>query len=243
MDEEKRDIFGELITVDPDGQLPATASDMLAGLANVSQGLAMSAGSGGLNFLGLSRSGVWQYGAENIRVSPDAELAVDLRSLKHGFSSWDDGKLLGEIMVAASEQLPLPSSLPQTGADWSQSVSVEVLFVSGSDNGLKVLYKTNSLGGRRAVMAMIDSIKRQAQADPSKVVPVIRLRASSYQHKKYGEIFTPILEIVRWIDPRAGRPTPVTAAPKQAPLAGAAVDDVLPAAQPVNAGRRRRVGA
>src|SRR5690606_14194332 len=30
-------------------------------------------------------------------------------------------------------------------------------------------------------------------------VPVVRLEVDSYNHKKYGEVFTPVLEIVRWI--------------------------------------------
>jgi hypothetical protein len=248
MSEEKRDIFGALIPIDDSADnLPANfAAELETGLSNLALGVAGAGSIGGLPFLGISRGGSWQYGQDNVRVDPEGQAGIDVRTLKHGWISWGEGTVLGEVLVSVFEPLPTPSDLPSTGADWARCYSVEMIFIGGKDDGVKVLYKGNSNGCRKAFAALGASIQRQRLSDPAKIFPVVRLRTSSWQSRKYGEIFEPVLEIVRWIDPRGGpraQSAPVAAAPKQAPLADAAVDDVLPAAKPADAGRRRRVGA
>jgi hypothetical protein len=250
-DNRPRDIFGELIPTTPDGastSLTTFADELAQGLSNVSLSIASSGVGGGLPFLGLSRSGNWAFGAENNRVSPGAEGAVDLRSIKHGWVCWNDGKLLGEVMVSAGEKLPAARDLPDTGFGYDMAVSFEMIFVNGPDQGVKTLYKNSSLGGKKAVMGLLDAVRKQVKVDPSKPIPFIRLDAGSYDHKKYGEIFYPIFEIVRWSDGRTAAPVREAPMMKQEPPRGAPVTeavhpDIAAAAAAGNAGRRRRTQA
>lgn len=255
---EKRDIFGALIPVDGNSfDLTAFDDDLIAGLDNALQGVAVGSG---LPFLTLDKGGNgWYYGQERITVDPKAEVAVNLRTLQHGWVAWGEGAITGEEMVSIGA--PMPPMPAQISAPWKAQMSAELHFISGADAGTTVLYKTPSDGGLKFYKALVNAIRQQlrvvkAQTDPSAprpVIPIIRLASDFYMHPKFGKTYKPLLEILRWVDPRTpidGVPpvTPaVAAAPKQAPLAGAAVDDVLPdvppTAVPNTAGRRRRVGA
>jgi hypothetical protein len=48
------------------------------------------------------------------------------------------------------------------------------------------------------VQALAVTIAEQVDKDPTNPVPVVRLKKEHYQHKKYGRIYTPVFEVVRW---------------------------------------------
>lgn len=221
-DTQPRDLFG---TVIPAGgpSLPDLAESMLKGLDNLTTSITDV---GGLPFLGISRGGQWKFGPEQIKVREGAELAVDIRTMKHGYACWDEGELLGEQLVSVGEPLPDPRSLPATGAEWKHAVAFEALFITGPDAGTKVLYKNNSVSGLAAVKGLGNAIKAQFRVDPNRLIPVLHLRTDSYTHKKYGEIFTPVFEVVRWagLGDAAAKPAqpaqPEAAKPSTPPVSG-----------------------
>jgi hypothetical protein len=55
-----------------------------------------------------------------------------------------------------------------------------------------------SVGGKRAVQGLAVAIAEQVDKDQDKPVPVVLLKKEHYQHKKYGRIYTPVFDIVRW---------------------------------------------
>lgn len=233
-DDAKRDIFGELIPTDTSGShsLADYANEFAAGLGNVQSSITTAGVGQGLPFLGLSRSGQFHYGQEGIKVDPKSTAAIDIRSVQHGYSCWNDGQLLGEKMFFANETLPPVNSMPETGFPWAMAVSFELVFLPGtSDAGTKVLYKNSSLGGRKAVLDLLEKVRRQIKADPTKPIPIVRLDKDSYPHKKYGEIFYPIFELIGFTDGRSPPSTPKEPAPKPAPETAKAPE----------AGRRKRV--
>jgi len=97
-----------------------------------------------------------------------------------------------------------------------------------------VSYNTTSKGGLRAINGLLGHVVTQLQkGEADAIVPVVRLLTDSYQHKRYGKIYTPEFEIVKW---ESLSSTPATAA-------AAVTDEPPPAAAPPAApepSRRRR---
>ena len=226
------------------GGLPANPDELVKGLQNVGSNLQGS--TGGMPFLRLLKSGNYAYGPENIEPEEGAHWAVNPYSLAHGFACWGDGELLDERMVPFNQQPPLRSELPDYGHEWTQQVSMQLQCIDGEDEGVTVLYKGTSTGLRNAVKKLIDEIIAQAQHDPAHIVPVMELECDSYQHKKYGEIFFPVLEVSEWVSIDTAEPAdePDTGdepAPETADAAPEAAEDGSSPEQPRR--RRRRAAA
>lgn len=225
--------------------LPANPEDLVKGLQNVGQTLQGS--TGGMPLLRLLKSGMYAYGPENIEPEEGSEWAINPYSLAHGFACWGDGELLDERMVPFNQTPPMRSELPDYGHEWNQQVAMQMQCMNGEDEGTVVLYKGTSTGLRNAVKQLIDQIIAQAQVDVAHIVPVVQLECDSYQHKKYGEIFYPILDIEHWLNVEDGAtaPDPVE---DQSETAGEPADEgesepAEAAAEPAQSRRRRRKAA
>lgn len=181
----------------------ATTEDLVKGLQNVGQTIQGS--SGGMPFLRLLKSGLFAYGAEKIEPEQGSQWAINPYSLQHGFACWGDGELLDERMVPFNQTPPVKGELPDYGQTWDQQVSMQLQCMSGEDTGTTVLYKGTSTGLRNATKKLIDEIISQAQLDASHIVPVVELEVDSYEHKKYGEIFVPILDVLEWLNINDGQ--------------------------------------
>ncbi len=178
------------------------SDDLIKGLANVNSNL--QGGSGGVPFLRLLKSGYYVYGQENIEIEVSSIWAINPYSMQHGYACWGDGELFGEQMVPFNQPLPPRSELPDYGEPWQQQVSMQLRCMNGEDEGVMVLYKSTSLGLRNSVKKLIAEIITQAQRDPNHVVPLVKLDVDTYSHKKYGEIFTPLIEIEEWVSISTG---------------------------------------
>ena len=140
------------------------------------------------------------FGADQTEVEDDSLWAINPFSFVHGFIAWGDGEVLGEKMVSVTSPLPeLDAAPPQAKRGWETQVGMSVKCVSGEDQGLDARYSVTSVGGKRAIQALAAAIAAQVEADPSKPVPVVKLKKEHYQHKSYGRIFTPVFEIVNWV--------------------------------------------
>jgi hypothetical protein len=139
----------------------------------------------------------------------------------------DITKVLAERMVPITQPLPeVDAPPPNAKKGWETQVGLSVKCLNGEDAGLEARYSATSLGGKRAVQALAVAIAGQVEADSTKPVPVVALKADHYIHKQYGKVFTPVLEVVKWIGMDG-----------EAPAAPVAAE---PEAAPAPAGRRRR---
>ena len=179
------------------GGVPATQDDLIKGLQNIKSSVKGS--TGGLLLLRLLRSGEFAYGPEYIEPEENSEWALNPETLQHGWACWGDGELLDERMVSFRAPVPPKGELPDLGEPWAPQMSVQMQCLNGEDEGTVVLYKGTSLGLRNAIDGVIDQLLVQVQKDIEHIVPVLRLFSDSYTHKRYGEIFYPVLEIVRWV--------------------------------------------
>jgi len=192
----------DIVRFTEDDQLPATADDLIAGLQRVTS--AMQSVAGGVPYLRLLRSGVFAYGPENVEPEPESIWAINPYSITHGFACWGDGELLGERMVPFNQTPPNRGELPDYGFEWDQQFGMQLQCVTGEDKDTVVLYRGTSTGLRNASKKLIDQIIAQAQRDPQHLVPAVRLEVDSYHHKKYGEIYFPVLDIHDWLSIETG---------------------------------------
>jgi hypothetical protein len=230
------DIFGgaagDVVAFDP--------AELQVGLTNLVGSISAAGGiGGGASWLTLNQDdGTWMYGADRTETEPNAEWVLDTRTLKHGFVSWNERKVT-ERMVSVFQPAPDPTMLPPAVKPYEAAFSVEMRCLSGQDKGTKVVYKTNSYGGRAAFGKLVEYLAPRVRAQLASVFPVVLLRNSSYSNSQYNKrIFNPVFHVVRWLDVQ-GRPdggAPVAAAATPPPAGPAAA-----AAQP--GVRRRRVDA
>lgn len=189
--------MSELIKFSAGGSpVPLDTKALAKGLSGISQGLHGS--TTGLPFLGM-KNGIFHYGQEKIEVEEGSLWAINPYSIQHGFACWGDGELLGEVMSRFDQPPPRQDELQDFGQPWAQQIGMQLKCIDGEDAGVTVEYKSTSIGMRNAAKALIDLIVQQAQNDPEHIVPVVELLTDSYHHKKYGEIFYPVLDPVQWL--------------------------------------------
>ena len=188
-----------------------TGSTAVAALQSLKQGLmnvksTMKATSSD-PYLRFGRDGVWVYGAENIEVEQGSKWAINILSLQHGFVSWTDypendkrsNEVVAEVMVPMTSALPDRDKLPPSEWPYSQQVAFQMKCVDGEDAGEQAIYKTTSVGGTNNVSKIIAAIMAQLDVDGEHCVPLVVLGQDSYQHKKWGKTYTPVMDIKGWV--------------------------------------------
>ncbi len=180
--------------------------ELLGGMANIQNSIMEAGGvAGGLPFIGINNSGIWAFGQDRTEVEAGSHWAIDIRSWKHGYIAWPgqnakERKPLGERMVAASQPLPVLSSLPDVGQPYQLQFSFELLCMTGEDQGVIALYKNGSYGAKVIVQDLVEKVRAQAKVDPSKLCPLVELAIRSYFHTEWKkDIYNPVLQIQRWI--------------------------------------------
>lgn len=166
---------------------------------------------GGQALLRLTKVGQWVLGQESEAVHEGQQFIVNPVSVQTGYVAWWQGGIEGEVMQPLSMGPVDPDKLgpvnsggippggkAPSGRGWEDQVSVNL----ASFDGMQVVYRTNSLGGRRAILDLAGKIAYGYQENPKRFYPVIELSSDSYQHKnkEYGTIYNPILNIVAWLD-------------------------------------------
>lgn len=229
----------------------AALSSLRAGLAQVRA--TVSASVGGQPLLRLLKDGNWVLGREDSAITPGTEAIINPQSFQTGYSCWTNrapqqgkNENLGEEMWGIGAMKPPASTLPQHHdprtqelCQWREQMSVDVKLLDGAFSGQQALYKTSSVGGLRALSAMLDAVMMQIDKGSEYICPIVSISADSYNHNSYGRTYTPLMEIVGWAN-MMGEEEGDSGAP-------AAVDVVVkkeepkpePVAEPV--GRRRRV--
>ena len=135
----------------------------------------------------------------------DARWAVNPYSFQHGVIQWVDSKVNAEVMVPVTQPMPQKGE-PVNDSEgkacgFDEQLAFQLQCVSGEDKGVQVLFKSTSVGGKKAVGALATAIAAAAGRGDEAVIPVVLLETSSYQHKKYGKIYTPELSVVEWLTP------------------------------------------
>ncbi len=192
------------MTVFGKSNLPAPAS-LAAALKRIDPGV-----STGDVLLKMDKTGHWVYGADQTDIEPDSEWAVNPFSFTHGWIAWGSGEVLGEKTVPITEPLPETDPAPANATrGWELQFGMHVKCLSGEDAGLDARFATTATGGKRAFSDLANAIAEQVATGTEKCVPVVTLKSEHYAHKKYGKVYTPVFDIVRWVsykDPKDAEP-------------------------------------
>jgi len=179
--------------------------------------------SGDFLFLKMTKAGEWVYGAEDTDAGADSAFVIDPNSYAQGYVAWLDGKLVDERMAVAGTGAIVMADLPDlpAGVKWDAQVAFALKGIEGAEDGMQLLYKVSSRGGKAVVAELLGKILDRAKAGEAAVCPVVLLDTSSYKHKKYGKIYTPVLTVDEWVDlpdPEAEPAAPVKAVAKPEPV-------------------------
>lgn len=192
---------------------------------------------GGLPILKLGKDGVWRYGQTDTEVQEGAEWAINPTTFQKGFIAWAKeggtkplGKQMQPILLG---DLPVREELPDVGADWSENIYFELTCLNGDDEGKTVQFTNSAMGAVEAFHTLVAHLIHQIETEPGKLVPIITLEHSGYQHsnRSYGIkgwVVKPVFEIVEWMDNDASpeavgeedepdEPEKETVAPKRGP--------------------------
>ena len=95
------------------------------------------------------KDGEWTYGAEANECDPSSLWAVNPVSFKFGYIEWLDSKAGGELLVPMGQpysqsDLVLQFDPENTDHRIAPQIAVELMCLSGDDEGLEVLYKTST---------------------------------------------------------------------------------------------------
>jgi len=182
------------LTTFSSANLPAVST-----LSSALRALEKDVGPAGTVILKMDKTGHWVFGADQTEVEDDALWAINPYSFVHGFIAWGDGEVLGEKMAPVTQPLPEMDAAP-SGAKrgWEMQIGMALKCRNGEDKDMEARFTTTSVGGKKAVQALGIAIATQVDKDPTKPVPIVRLKKDHYTHKSYGRIYTPVFEIVEW---------------------------------------------
>lgn len=187
-----------------------STSNLPSSVANMATAIAASINQAGANttngfYGGMDKYGTHFYGADRTEVNPNDKWAGNIEMFTHGFVAWGtaahgtEGKNVGEVMVPITQPLPLESDLPEVKGEWSKAICMQLKCIEGEDEGVQILWKSNSYGGRKAYGALMTQVMEKLNDGDAACFPVMQLLSDSYNHKKYGKIFTPEFKVVGWM--------------------------------------------
>lgn len=230
-------------------KLPANLSSLLGNLQTAQQATPLDS-SGDFLYLKMNKQGEWVYGAEDTEVADDSAFVIDPNSYAQGFVAWYDGDLIMEEMAVAGQppktlaDLPALPDMPKTANDpkgcvWNAQVAFALKGIEGAEEGLQLLYKVSSKGGKGAIAELLGKIIERIKGGHADSCPVVFLKNSHYKHKKFGKIYTPSLDVDEWIDLPDPDEEPVAAKPKAVAKPEPIVEDE-PEPEPAPKGRQKR---
>jgi hypothetical protein len=152
-------------------------------------------------------------------------VVVEMNFLAHGFDKWVDKKLIAERHGFVFSRFALPDrhelgdndveawpiGLNGQPADpWNFNFKARMIGESGETYS----WTASSYGGQKAIKKLIGEYMRKGGI----ANPIVELGLESYQHDKYGKVYTPKLTVIGWDKETAALPAPPPApVPKPAP--------------------------
>lgn len=187
----------------------STSNNLPANILSMATALVQSASQAGAAsgtdaFMKFTKFGEWVFGVEGTEVQEGSVWAVNPRGFRHGWTAWGtkehgtDGQNVGESMVPATHPMPQEGSLPAVKGEWAKAIGIQLRCTNGEDEGIQVMFKSNSHGGRKAYASLLQTVAARIQAGHADCMPLVKLTGDSYQHKTYGKIYNPVIEVVGW---------------------------------------------
>ena len=159
---------------------------------------------------------------------------VDLERVAHGFDKWIDKKLIASRHGFVFSRFVLPerhelgdndSAAWPVGMDgrksdpWTFNFRIRML----SESGETYSWTASSYGAQKAVKKLIgEFMKNGGLANP-----IVELGIGSYDHEKFGKVYTPKLTVIGWDEAPLALPSAAPAGPAPKPAPAAAVVSLI----------------
>lgn len=191
-------------------QIPSTTEvmanpEMLNAIQNKAKSLGEQAVADMVVYLKMTKAGDWVHGEEEDDIDEDAVFVINPLSYQYGAVAFSDNKFVDEKLVSAfgSDPIPLAEDLEEefpidkieASDGWKAQHGIMMVSVEGGPN---LIFKASSVGGIRELETLIGKVAKRMETNPESFFPVVNLDCDSYKHKKYGKIFTPIINVVAW---------------------------------------------
>ncbi len=182
--------------------LPANISNLVSAIEQTAEKI----DSGDAQFLKMQKDGAWVYGSDEIEPESTSLWAINTNAIMMGFIAWgahgtpDEGSVVGEEMASVTDPAIIKTQLPQVNGDWKAQFAIQLKCVEGEDSGTDCVYKANSQGAMKEFKRLLNEIVKRAKSGSSEIVPLVELDSSHYKHTTYGKIYTPVLNIVEWVN-------------------------------------------
>jgi hypothetical protein len=95
-----------------------------------------------------------------------------------------------------------------------------------------VVFKTNTDGGKQAIVGLIEAVQNRLESGQHDVAPIVTPSGDSYLHQKHSRIWFPVLTVVGWMSIEGPAPASAPPPPPRTPA---------PTAPAAEQPRRRRV--
>jgi len=144
----------------------------------------------------------------------DAQLVAGVNALTVGWTKWEDRRPVDYRVGFVAEGFKPPKRTeldnreekywPKDGSGkprdpWQFSMRLPLVDL---ESGEKYLFETASGGGRDALGNLAEAYADHRETHESdQQLPLIELNVGQYDHPSYGQVFTPQLDILKWIDP------------------------------------------
>jgi hypothetical protein len=207
---------GRAITLAPTGSALTSLSKLDAMMSRVNFAAVINRSSGRPTLLYHSRDGgTWTFGQKKTVVEDGSTWAVNPLTFQWGYVCWNDDNKATEVLVSVSEPMPAKADLPNTGFEWHAQLTVDMKCCDGTDAGVEVIFKTNTEGGKHAVLGLIEKVQNRLGSGQhgGDIVPIVRLDEDSYIHPKHSRIGVPVLTVVGWMSIDGSAPAPAPASP------------------------------
>jgi hypothetical protein len=158
----------------------------------------------GLPYITLTKMGTWKIGQDKVAVKPGTKFYVNPAGFTHGIVAWkhipegskEAPAKLAETVLPVSQALPAPGPAPTGSRGWQDELGCTFMDV---ESGAECQFLTPSYGGRKAVLVLRDAVVARIESGSDDIVPVVVLGHSTYEHKSYGEVVQPEIEVTRWV--------------------------------------------
>lgn len=173
---------------------------------------------GSIQFLKFSK-GDWYLGRDESTFDNNTfEAIVNVPKMIIGFQCWKDKSVVDEKFAAIGEPpidrdtLPEHGPYSQDGDGWQESCKVQLFILPGGKiiQPIYSEFSTSSNGGLGAIRKFNEAYIAGIRAGNFRKLPVVKFSVDAYNHKTYGKIKTPKLEIVRWVEPGEAKALGVT---------------------------------
>jgi hypothetical protein len=157
--------------------------------------------------------GEYLAGRDGVEVPEGTEMVAILDELLVGWLKWENNKPADMRMGKVSDGF-LPMRRAELGDDDKDNWETDdrgdrrdpwqltnVLILKALEGEKLYTFATSSKGGMGAIGKLCGAYGKHMRSKPGEF-PVVSLQVDSYKHpnKSYGKIFTPLLEIVGWVD-------------------------------------------